>query len=70
MIGEMLWSYRKNFVNSSGKETGPSYGQKVVSLRNPNKNNWQNLKKYSKLGQDFKNLISNLAWFLRAIINI
>ena len=46
---------QKTFKNSSKKETGPSYGQKFVSSDNPSQNIWDKLKKYSKIGQDFKN---------------
>ena len=37
---------------------------------NPSQNMWHKLKKYSKIGQDFKNVISHFACFLTAIINV
>ena len=49
--------------NSSLKETGPSYGQKFVCSDNPGQNIWHKVKKSSKIGQDFKNLLSNFAFF-------
>ena len=36
---------------------------------NPGRNIWHKVKKYSKIGQDFKNVISNFAGFLTAIVN-
>ena len=56
--------------NSCLKETGPSYGQKFVCSDNPGQNICQKVKKSSKIGQDFKNLISNFACFLRAIAKV
>ena len=56
--------------NSCLKETGPSNGQKFVSLDNPGQNIWQKLKKSSKIGQDFENLLCNFACFLRAIAKV
>ena len=56
--------------NSSVKETGPSYSQKLVCSDNPGQNIWHKVKKYSKIGQEFKNVISNFACFLTAIVNV
>ena len=53
--------------NSSLKGTGPSYGQKSVCSDNPGQNFWEKVKKPSKTEQDFKNLLSNFAYFLTAI---
>ena len=50
-------------------EIGPSYGQKYVSPGNPNQNIWHKLMKYSKIEQGLKNVISNFAYFLTAILN-
>ena len=36
----------------------------------PRQNIWHNLKKYSKIGQDFKNVKSNFVCFLAAIVNV
>ena len=57
----------------SVKETGPSYGQKFVFSDNPSQKNWHKVKKYSKIEQYFKNVISNFAnfaCFLTAIVNV
>ena len=38
---------------------------------NPSQNIWHKLKKYkNKIGEDFKNIISNFACFLTAIFNV
>ena len=37
---------------------------------NPGQNIWQKVKKSSKIGQDFKNLLSNFACFLTAIVKV
>ena len=50
--------------NSSLKATGPSYGQTIVCSDNPGQNIWHKVKKYSKIGQDYKNLISNFPCFM------
>ena len=49
---------------SSLKETGPNYYQKFVCSDNLGENIWHKVKKYSKIGQDFKNLLSCFACFL------
>ena len=36
----------------------------------PSQNIWHERKKYSKIGQGFKNVISNFPCFLTAIINV
>ena len=51
------------FKNSSVNETGPSYGKTFVCLDNPGQNIWHKVKTYNKIGQDFKNTISNFAVF-------
>ena len=56
--------------NSSSKETGLSYGQKFVYSDNPRQNIWQKVKKSSKIGQDFKNLLPNFECFLRDIAKV
>ena len=56
--------------NSCLKETGPSYSQKFVCSDNPGQNIWQKVKKSSKIGQDFKKLISTFACLLRAIAKV
>ena len=37
---------------------------------NPGQNIWQKVKRYNKIGQGFKNIISNFACFLTAIVNV
>ena len=54
--------------NSSLEETGPKCDQKFVCSDNPGQNIWQKVKKSIKMGQDFKNLLSNIACFLTAIV--
>ena len=61
---------QKMFKNSSLKETGPSCGQKFVRSDNPGQNIWYKVEKSSKVGQDFKSLLSNFAWFLTAIVKV
>ena len=56
--------------NSSLKETGPSYGQKFVCSDNPGQNIWHKVKKFSKIGQDIKNMLSNFACFLTDIVSL
>ena len=48
----------------------PSYGEKFVSSDNPGQIIWHKVKRFSKIGQDFKNLLSNFACFLTAIIKV
>ena len=64
---EKCFELTKISKNSSVKETGPSYGQKFVSSDNPSQNIWYKVKKYSKIGQEFKNVISNYLFFLTAL---
>ena len=52
------------------KETGPSYGKKFVCSDNSGQNVWQKVKRYNKIGQGFKNVISNFACFLTVIVNV
>ena len=56
--------------NSSVKKTGPSFGQNFVSSDNHSQNIWHKLKKYSKIGQDLKNVVSNFVCFLTVIVNV
>ena len=50
------------------KEFVPSYNQKFACSDNPRQNIWHKVKKDSKIGQDFKNVISIFV-FLTAIVN-
>ena len=58
------------FKISSLKETGLNYDYKFVCSDNPGQNIWHKVKKSSKIGQDFKNLLSNFACFLTAIVKV
>ena len=42
----------------------------AIAIYNPGKNIWHKVKIYNKIGQDFKNMISNFACFLTAIVNV
>ena len=44
--------------NSGVKGTGPCDGQRFVCSDNPGQGIWRRVKKYSKIGQNFKNVIS------------
>ena len=39
-------------------------------IYNPGQNTWHKVKKFSKIGQDFKNLLSNFGCFLTAIVKV
>ena len=68
-----LGELKKTSKNLSVNETGPSYGQKFVFSDNPSQKIWHKVKKYSKIGQYFKNVISNFAnfgCFLTAVVNV
>ena len=52
------------------KKTGPSYGQTFFSSDNPSENIWHEPKKFSRIGQDFNNVISNFACSVTAIVNV
>ena len=41
-----------------------------ILIYNPGQNICHKLKRYNKIGQDFKNIISNFACFLTAIVNV
>ena len=56
--------------NTSLKETESNYSQKFVFSENPGKNIRHKVKKSSKIGQDFKNFLSNFACFLTVIIKV
>ena len=56
--------------HSSMKDTGLSYCQKFVCSDNPVQNIWHKVKKYDKIGKDFKNITSNFACFLTANVNV
>ena len=54
---------QKRFKNSSLKEIGPNYSQNFFCSHNPGQNIWHKVDKSSKIGQDFKNLLSNFMHF-------
>ena len=47
-----------------------SYGQKFVCLDNRGQEIWHKVRKYSKIRQDFKNLIFNFAYFLTVNVKV
>ena len=49
--------------NSSLKQTGSNYGQNVVCSDNPGQSISHKVKKSSKIGQDFTNLLSDFVFF-------
>ena len=55
-------------ASATGKQMLPMI--EIILIYNPSQNIWHKLKKYRKTGQNFKNLISNFAWFLTAIVNV
>ena len=52
------------------KETEPGYSEKIISSDNPRQSVWYEIGKYSKIGQEFKSVISHFARFLAAIFNV
>ena len=42
----------------------------VIGAKNPGQNIWKKVEKSSKIGQDYKNLISDFAVFMNAIVKI
>ena len=55
---------------SSLKKAGPSYAQKFIGSNNPGQNILYKVKKYSKIGQDYKNLVFNCGCFLTAFVKL
>ena len=43
---------------------------RAFTLCNPGQSIWHKVKKYSKTGQEYKNLISNFACFLTAFVRV
>ena len=41
-----------------------------IYIYNPGQNIWQKVKRYNKIGQGFKNIISNFACLLTAIVHV
>ena len=56
--------------NSGLKETGPNYSQKYVCSDNPGQIMWHKVKKSSKIGQDFTNLLSVNLLFNMLFVNL
>ena len=42
----------------------------VIGAKNPGQNIWNKVEKSSKIGQDYKNLVSDFAVFMNAIVKI
>ena len=42
----------------------------LLFIYNPGQNIWHKVNRYNKIGQDFKNIISNFVCFLTAIVNV
>ena len=49
--------------NSSLKEAGHNLRPKIFCSDSPGENIWHKVKKFSKIGQDFKNVLSNFPGF-------
>ena len=58
------------FTNSSVEKTTPRCGQKIACSDNHGQHIWQKEKEYSQIGQDFKNVISNVFLFLASIVDV
>ena len=52
------------------KKTTPRCGQKIACSDNHGQHIWQKEKEYSQIGQDFKNVISNVFLFLASIVDV
>ena len=44
------------------KETGPRYGKIFICSDNSGQNIWNKVRTHNKIGQEFKNMISNFAF--------
>ena len=64
---EKCFELRKISTNSYVKETWPSSSKKLVFSDNPSKNIWHKLKKYSKIGQNFNNVIYSSLCFCQVL---
>ena len=58
------------FYDNSLQLKTAGYFRKEALSYNPGQNIWHKVKRYNKTGQDFKNIISNFACFLTAIVNV
>ena len=63
---KQIWSHFSGLRPKNRPEAAWNY----TFFYNPGQNIWHKLKKYIKIGQDFKNVISNFACFLTAIVNV
>ena len=61
---------QKFYKSSTVKETGQSYGKNFVCSDNTGENVWHKVKRYNKIGQELKNIISNFVSFFTAIVNV
>ena len=60
----------KIFINLLICSSYASLKCSMYNMYNPSQNIWHEVKKYRKIEQDFKNIISNFAPFLTAIVNV
>ena len=56
--------------NSSLKDTGLNYSQTFACSDNLGQKIWKKVKKYSKIGQGYKYLLSKFLCFLDAIVKV
>ena len=52
------------FIGSSA----PSKSKSTLGHYNPGQNIWEKVKRYNKIGEGFKNIISNFVCFLTAVV--
>ena len=71
MIPEKCFKVTENVKkNHILKEIGPSYNQNFVPSDNPGQNISHKVKKSTKIGRQFKNLLSNFACFSKAYVKV
>ena len=67
----ILNSFSSTFSKSNNRSSPFMIaGDFFVCFYNPGQNIWHKVEKSSKVGQDFKSLLSNFACFLRAIVKV
>ena len=63
--------FRKFNSNRNEKKKKKEMNKPVyLGFYNPRQNIWHKVEKCSKVGQDFKSLLSNFTCFLRAIVKL
>ena len=70
MVVEILLSYKKCPKIQVWSKLGQVSVKKFVCSDNPGQSIWHKLKKYCKIGQDYKSLISKFEFFLSAFLKI